>query len=56
MRSGIIALLFLIVVGVMLANIIANPKGTKVVFDGITGFWSTSVNGLLARSSSKTTH
>lgn len=48
MRGGFMALLFLIVVGVMLANIIANPKGTQVVFDGVTKFWSTSVNGLLA--------
>jgi hypothetical protein len=51
MRGGIIALLFLIVLGVMLANIVANPKGTKVVFDGLTSFWSTSVNGLLANGS-----
>ena len=51
MRGGFIALLFLIVVGVMLANIIANPKGTKVVFDGVTNFWKTSVNGLLAKTS-----
>jgi len=51
MRGGIVALLFLIVVGVMLANIIANPTGTKVVFDGLTNFWKVSVNGLLARTS-----
>lgn len=51
MRSGIIALLFIIVVGVMLANIIANPRGTKVVIDGVTKFWQTSVNGLLAKPS-----
>lgn len=49
--SGVIALLFLIVVGVMLANAIANPTGTKVIFDGFTGFWKTSVNGLLAKAS-----
>lgn len=51
MRSGIISILFLIIVGVMLANIIANPSGTKVVFDGFTKFWGTSINGLLAKSS-----
>jgi hypothetical protein len=50
MRGGIIALLFLIVLGVMLANIIANPQGTKVVFDGLTKFWGQSINGLLART------
>jgi len=51
MRGGLIALLFIIIVGVMLANIIANPRGTKVVFDGVTDFWRTSVNGLLAKTS-----
>ena len=51
MRGGIIALLFLIIVGVMSANIIANPQGPKVVFDGFTNFWKVSVNGLLARTS-----
>lgn len=51
MRSGFLTILFLIVVGVMLANIIANPTGTKVVFDGITSFWKASVNGLLAKTS-----
>jgi type IV secretory pathway VirB2 component (pilin) len=51
MRGGILAILFVIIVGIMLANAIANPKGTKVVIDGVTGFWSTSVNGLLANGS-----
>lgn len=50
MRSGILALLFLIIVGVILANIIANPDGTKTVLDALTAFWSTSIDGLLARS------
>lgn len=47
-----LALLTLIVIGVMLANIIANPTGTKVVFDGLSTFWKTSINGLLAKPSS----
>lgn len=51
MRSGVIAILFLIIVGVMAANVIANPAGTKVVFDGFTTFWKTSINGLLAKPS-----
>lgn len=51
MRGGIITILFIIIVGVMLANIIANPKGSKVVFDGVTNFWKVSVNGLLATPS-----
>jgi len=41
----------IIVGGVMLANVIANPKGTKVVFDGISELWKTSINGLLAKPS-----
>lgn len=51
MRSGILTILFLIIVGVILANIIANPAGTKVVLDSLVEFWRTSINGLLARSS-----
>lgn len=51
MRSGIVAILFIIIVGVMLANIIANPRGTKVLMDGFTDFWKVSVNGMLAKTS-----
>lgn len=50
MRGGLVAIIFLIVVGVMLANILRNVSGTKTVFDGITQLWSTSVNGLLGKS------
>lgn len=46
-----LAVLTLIVIGVMLANVIANPKGTKVVFDGLSSLWKTSINGLLATPS-----
>lgn len=49
MRSGILALAFLIVLGVVAANIIANPKGTKVVTDALTNLWSTSINGLQSK-------
>jgi hypothetical protein len=51
MRGGIVALLFLIIVGVMLANIIANPGATKTVFDSVTNFWKVSINGLLGKPS-----
>ncbi len=47
-----LGLLTLIVLGVMLANAIANPQGTKVIIDGLSGFWKTSINGLLGRASS----
>jgi hypothetical protein len=46
--SSIVPVLTLIIGGVMLANAIANPAGTKVLFDGVSGLWKTSVNGLLA--------
>lgn len=46
--SGLLPLATLIVGGVMLANAIAKPAGTKAIFDGIGGLWKTSLNGLLA--------
>lgn len=49
MGRSILAVITLIVIGIMLANVIANPKGTKVIIDGFSGFWTTSVNGLLAK-------
>ena len=49
---GFLALLTLVVLGVMLANIIANPKGTKVVTDFLGKAWGDSINGLLAKPSS----
>lgn len=52
MRGGIVVIAFIIVVGVIIANTLANPRGTKVVFDGITGLWRTSVNGLLGKTTS----
>lgn len=54
MRSGLVTILFIIIVGVMLANILANPRGTKVLMDGFTNFWQVSVNGLLAKTTPKT--
>lgn len=39
----------LIVAGVMLANAIAHPTGTKVIFDGVGDLWKVSVNGLLGQ-------
>jgi hypothetical protein len=44
----IVPVLTLIIGGTMLANAIANPAGTKVIFDGFSGLWKTSINGLLA--------
>lgn len=46
------AIVTLIVAGVMLANAVANPTGTKAIFDGISGLWKVSVNGMLGKTSS----
>ena len=48
MIGQVVPVLTLIVGGVMLANAIANPAGTKAVFDGVGSLWKTSINGLLA--------
>jgi len=49
--SNIVPIVTLIILGVMLANAIANPAGTKVIFDGFASLWKTSINGLLAKAS-----
>lgn len=41
----------IIVIGVILANMIANAKGTKAFFDGLGGLWGKSINGLLGKTS-----
>jgi hypothetical protein len=41
----------LIVIGVILANMIARPAGTKAFFDGLGKLWGTSINGLLGKPS-----
>lgn len=46
MRSGILTIAFFIIIGVIIANIIANPTGSKVVLDWLGSMWHTSVNGL----------
>lgn len=48
---NLVPVITLIILGVMLANAIANPAGTKVIFDGFANLWKTSVNGLLAKAS-----
>jgi hypothetical protein len=53
LRSGIITILFIIIVGVIIANMIANAQGTKLVLDSLVEFWRTSINGLLAKASGK---
>lgn len=41
----------LIVIGVIIANMIANASGTSQILNGVGGLWGTSVNGLLGKTS-----
>jgi hypothetical protein len=45
--TTIVGLLGLIVVGVIAADAINNPKGTTAAGNAVNHFWSTSVSGLL---------
>lgn len=50
MGAKVVNLFVIIAAGVMLADMIANPDGTKAVFDGFGGLWKTSVNGMLGKA------
>ena len=45
--TTLVGLLGLIVVGVIAADMINNPDGTKAAGNAVNSFWSTSVSGLL---------
>jgi hypothetical protein len=45
--TTVIGLLGLIVVGVIVADSINNPAGTRAAGNAVNHFWSTSVSGLL---------
>ncbi len=51
MRSGILTVLVFIIFGVIIANVLANPEGTRVVANTLTDWWRTSINGMLGRPS-----
>lgn len=50
MGAKIVNLFVIVAGGVMLADMIANPSGTKAFFDGIGSIWKTSVNGMLGKA------
>lgn len=50
MMGNVIQLGVLIVIGVILADMIANASGTNAFFSGLGGLWGTSINGLLGKS------
>ena len=41
----------LIVGGVIVAGLVRNWTGTKVLINGVTDFWKVSINGLLGQTS-----
>lgn len=51
MGARIVNLFVIILVGVILADMVANASGTKAFFDGVGGVWKTGVNGMLGKTS-----
>lgn len=49
--SGFLSLASLVVVGIIVADIIANPKGTAAASGGINSLVKTGTNGLLGKAS-----
>lgn len=49
--SGVVNLLVIVAIGVILADMIKNFNGTKALFQGVSGMWTTSVNGMLGKTS-----
>ena len=45
------AIITLIIGGIIFANLIAHSSGTQALFGGIETLWSTTVNGLLGKTS-----
>lgn len=50
MGAKVINLFVIIAAGVMLADLVANPKGTTSLFNGLGTIWKTSVNGMLGKT------
>lgn len=48
---SIVNLLVIIAMGVILADLIKNYKGTEALFTGIGNMWKVSVNGMLGKTS-----
>ena len=51
MGSRVINLFVLAGIGVIIADLVANPSGTGTIINGLTGLWKTSVNGMLGKPS-----
>lgn len=48
---GLLNLAALIIIGVILALMIKNAKGTQAFFNGLGGLWGKSINGILGKTS-----
>lgn len=48
---GVLNLAVIIAGGVMLADLVIHPSGTKTLFDGIGNLWKMSINGMLGSTS-----
>jgi hypothetical protein len=48
---GVLNVAVIVAGGVMLADLLIHPQGTKALFDGIGALWKTSVNGMLGSTS-----
>jgi hypothetical protein len=44
-----VKVVLVIVVGVIIADVLTHPAGTKAASSGISSLWGTSVNGLLGK-------
>jgi hypothetical protein len=54
MGYQLISLGALIVIGVIIAGMIANSTGTTAFFNGLGSLWGTSINGLLGKPTTTT--
>lgn len=51
MGYAVVNLGVIIVIGVILAMMIAHANGTKTFFNGLGNLWGKSINGLLGKAS-----
>jgi hypothetical protein len=51
MFRGVLALAAVIAGGVMLADLVANERGTTALFNGVGSLWKASINGMLGKTS-----
>lgn len=50
MGYAFIQLAVFVVIGVILANMIAHAKGTQTFFNGLGDLWGRSINGMLGKT------